>query len=82
MEVRTTPLTTKVFMNGRSQAVRIPAEFRFEEDELFVNKIGDTLIMAPKSSLVESMMQGLSLISDDFMEEGRSDEIPTVRENF
>ena len=32
--------TTKVFMNGRSQAVRIPSEYRFAEDELFINKIG------------------------------------------
>ena len=29
--------TAKVFENGRSQAVRLPKEFRFSEDEVFVN---------------------------------------------
>lgn len=82
MEVREMPLTAKVFMNGRSQAVRIPAEYRFEEDELFVNKIGDTLLLTPKPLLVQSMMQGLSLISDDFMEDGRPEEVPAVREEL
>ena len=82
MEVREMPLTAKVFMNGRSQAVRIPAEYRFEEDELFVNKIGDTLLLTPKPLLVQSMMQGLSLISDDFMEDGRPDEVPAIREEL
>ena len=32
-----TIMTTKVFMNGRSQVVHIPIEYRFEEDEVFIN---------------------------------------------
>ena len=82
MEQRQKAQKTKVFMNGRSQAVRIPAEYRFEEDELFVNKIGDTLILTPKSLLIQSMRQGLSMISDDFMQDGRPEEIPAVREEL
>ena len=39
MAASETVMTAKVFMNGRSQAVRIPAEYRFEEDELFINKM-------------------------------------------
>jgi antitoxin VapB len=30
--------TAKIFMNGRSQAVRLPAEFRFEGDEVLIRK--------------------------------------------
>jgi antitoxin VapB len=30
--------TAKIFMNGRSQAVRLPAEFRFEEREVFIRR--------------------------------------------
>ena len=30
--------TAKLFMNGRSQAVRLPAEFRFEGDEVLIRK--------------------------------------------
>lgn len=74
--------TTKVFMNGRSQAVRIPAEYRFEEVELFVNKIGDTLMLTPMSSIKDTLRQGASMVSDDFMAEGRPDEITSDREDL
>ena len=82
MPVFETVQTTKVFMNGRSQAVRIPAEFRFEEDELFVNKIGDTLMLTPKSSLIHTLKQGASMVSEDFMADGRPDEISASREEL
>lgn len=75
-----TAVRTKVFMNGRSQAVRIPAEFRFEENELFVNRIGNTLMLTPVSSLAESLRQGAALIPDDFMEDGLPVEISAWRE--
>ncbi len=74
--------TTKVFMNGRSQAVRIPAEFRFEEEELYINKIGDTLMLTPRSALVHTLREGAAMVSEDFMAEGRPDEIPAVREEL
>lgn len=74
--------TTKVFMNGRSQAVRIPVEYRFEEDELFINKIGNTLMLTPMSSLKYSLKQGAAMVSEDFMTDGRPDEIPAVREEL
>ena len=38
----------KVFQNGRSQAIRIPKEFRVYTDEVCIDKIGDTLIIKPK----------------------------------
>ena len=31
-------LTAKIFMNGRSQALRLPAAFRFEEKEVFIRR--------------------------------------------
>ena len=74
--------TTRVFMNGRSQAVRIPAEYRFKEDEVFVNKIGDTLMLTRRTAFVGTLRRGVSLISDDFMEDGRPEEIPAVREEL
>lgn len=37
--------TGKVFMTGRSQAVRLPKEYRFDVDEVILNKIGDVLII-------------------------------------
>ena len=75
-------MTTKVFMNGRSQAVRIPVEYRFEESELFINKIGDTVMLTPKSALVKTMRQGIDMMPDDFMVDGRPGEISAQRENL
>jgi antitoxin VapB len=39
--------TAKLFMHGRSQAVRLPEEFRFEGSEVKVSKIGDKVILEP-----------------------------------
>jgi antitoxin VapB len=39
--------TAKLFMHGRSQAVRLPKEFRFEGSEVRVSRIGDKVILEP-----------------------------------
>ena len=39
--------TAKLFMHGRSQAVRLPKDFRFEGKEVKVTKIGDKVILEP-----------------------------------
>ena len=45
------PVTAKLFRNGRSQAVRLPAKFRFEgADEVFVSKVGDKVVLSAKPS--------------------------------
>ncbi|HMJ91124.1 MAG TPA: AbrB/MazE/SpoVT family DNA-binding domain-containing protein [Candidatus Acidoferrum sp.] len=41
--------TAKLFSTGGSQAVRLPKEFRFEGDEVFVEREGDTVILKPKT---------------------------------
>ena len=41
-------MLAKVFQNGRSQAVRLPKECRFDTDEVYVEKVGDSLVMTPK----------------------------------
>jgi antitoxin VapB len=39
--------TAKIFMNGRSQAVRLPKAFRFEGTEVRIRKQGDKVILEP-----------------------------------
>ena len=39
--------TAKLFMHGRSQAVRLPKEFRLPGKEVLVSKLGDTVILEP-----------------------------------
>ena len=62
-------MTAKVFENGRSQAVRLPKECRFTTDEVAVNKIGDIVLLMPKTNKWSSFMQAVDMFSDDFMEE-------------
>ena len=69
---------TKVFISGNSQAVRIPKEFHIDFSELFIKKIGSSIILTPKESNWENLERSLSEFSDDFMTEGRSQ--PTMQE--
>lgn len=39
--------TAKLFWTGRSQAVRLPKEFRFEGDEVQIRRQGDTVVLEP-----------------------------------
>lgn len=64
-------MTAKVFENGRSQAVRLPKECRFNSEEVAVNKIGDIVILMPKENKWAGFLSSLSLFSDDFMSDGR-----------
>lgn len=73
--------TTRPFITGRSQAVRIPKEYRFADDEeLIINRVGDSIIITPKKALASSFFSGASLLDNDFMADGRPKEFPTIRE--
>lgn len=57
----------KVFTNGGSQAVRLPKNCRFEDDEVLVNKIGNIVLLIPKADRWHSMLESLDLFTDDFL---------------
>lgn len=65
--------TAKIFENGRSQAVRLPKEYRFSEDEGFINKVGEIVMLIPKSSKWIGLQKGIQMFSVDFMTEGREE---------
>ena len=73
---------TKVFISGNSQAVRIPKEFHIDFSELFIKKIGSSIILTPKESNWENLERSLSEFSDDFMREGRIQPAMQEREVF
>jgi antitoxin VapB len=70
--------TAKLFQNGRSQAVRLPKEFNFEGTEVFIQKVGDTVILFPENKVWETFLHGLNGFSDDLFENGR--EQPEMQE--
>ncbi len=49
MGARTNSSTAKLFMHGRSQAVRLPKEFRFEGTEVQVSRVGNKVVLEPIS---------------------------------
>lgn len=59
--------TAKLFKNGRSQAVRLPKEFRFKEQEVFISKIDDVVMLIPHTNPWAGLMGSLERFSDDFM---------------
>ncbi len=61
------PQIAKVFKNGRSQAVRLPKEFRFEDDEVLIRKKGNDVILSPLSRSWDAFFKETPLPSEDFM---------------
>ncbi|MDD6734576.1 MAG: type II toxin-antitoxin system VapB family antitoxin [Lachnospiraceae bacterium] len=75
-------MTAKVFENGRSQAVRLPKECRFNTDEVAVNRIGDIVLLMPKTNKWSSFMQAIDMFSDDFMQDGRDGRVEQERDEL
>ena len=73
---------TKVFTSGNSQAVRIPKEFHIDSSELYIKKIGSTIILFPQSKPWENLKKSLSEFTDDFMAEDRNQPQIQQREDF
>lgn len=72
--------TAKVFVNGRSQAVRLPKEYRFDEDDVFIKKIGDVVMLIPKDKVWKTFRNSFNKFSDDLLLE-RDNELPQERDN-
>ena len=72
--------TAKLFMHGRSQAVRLPKAFRFEGSEVRVSRIGHKVILEPLTPApfdVKGWRARLrALGATDFLPEGRPDQPP------
>ena len=74
-------LPSRVFMNGNSQAVRIPAEFRLSSDRVQISRTpeGDLLIHPYPSRRGEALLQALSGFDADFveaLEQQQADKLP------
>ncbi len=58
----------KLFKNGKSQAVRLPKNFRFEGDEVCIKKVGNGVVLLPKENYYQILIDSLDMFSEDFME--------------
>jgi len=74
--------TVKVFKSGNSQAVRSPREYQITEEELVINKIGNTIILFPHDDPWKLFSNSLQEFSDDFFADGREQPAMQDRETF
>lgn len=65
-------LSSKVFKSGNSQAIRLPKEYQVDDKEMFIQKIGNTILLFPKNNPWEAFEKSLNEFSEDFMENGRN----------
>lgn len=73
--------TAKIFQNGQSQAVRLPKEYRFKDDHVYVKKSGNVVMLIPVKDSWDSLFDSLDKFSDDFMTERKQPKVQT-RETF
>lgn len=71
--------TAKIFMNNRSQAVRLPKEFQFDTPEVFIRKEGDEVILSPRPQDWSELISG-PFASEEFME--NVDDLPVQERSF
>ena len=60
--------TARIFMNNRSQAVRLPKEFQFTTSEVYIRKQGDDVILSARPKDWSAYLAAGSVASEEFME--------------
>lgn len=58
----------KVFYTNRSQAIRLPKEFQFDTDEVYIRREGEKLIVSPRPSNWDEYLEGGAVATSDFMD--------------
>jgi len=75
----------KIFKNGKSQAVRLPKEFRFNEgEEVIIKKIGEVVYLCPKDKAWKNFLESEPIDDDVFeaIEEARKNYAYPVRQEL
>lgn len=58
----------KIFINNRSQAVRLPQEFQFKTREIYIRKVGSDVVLSSRPLDWSSYLAEASVASENFME--------------
>lgn len=76
--------TTRVFKNGNSQAVRIPADLAYERNdiEVEIERVGDEIRIRPARRTLSGVLKKFAKFGPDFMAEGRGAQGQTDREEL
>lgn len=75
--------TAKLFTNGRSQAVRLPREFRFEGTSVRISKVARGVLLEPLTTSTKEWFEKLDRFNTEpFMPEGREQPDAPERDFF
>ncbi|TXH75438.1 MAG: antitoxin [Thiothrix sp.] len=74
--------TTRVFMSGNSQAVRIPREFQFDVDEVEIFRRGDEIVLRKRPRNLAEAFEHIPRMPEDFMADGREQDLQQEREDW
>lgn len=66
--------SSKIFEYGRSQAVRLLKNLRFNADKVVVQQLGETVLLVFRKHLGRSFVDGLEGFTSDIFEDGREQE--------
>ena len=67
---------------AESQAVRLPQKYRFQADEVVIQKLGDAVLLVPKESLWNTFLDGVNSFTEDIFENGRDQGAQEDRESL
>jgi antitoxin VapB len=59
----------QIYKEGKSQVVRLPEDFSLSDNKVYVNKIGNAVVLIPYHDPWRSLFDSLNKFSDDFMDE-------------
>ncbi len=74
--------TAKLFKNGSSQAVRLPKEFRFRGDRVYIKRLGNAVVLLPIQDSWKSLVESLDKFPGDFMQEREQLDIQVRQDAF
>jgi antitoxin VapB len=72
----------KIFRSGRSQAVRLPKQFRLKGSEVYIKHVGNAVLLLPIDEAWDALAQSLAMFSADFMEDRAQPAQPDRDEPF
>ncbi len=58
--------TAKLFPNGQSQAVRLPKEFRFDGERVYIQRLGSAVILLPFQAPWQTLLDSLDEFTPDY----------------
>ena len=61
--------SVKIKHNGNKQSIDLPEKYKFDENELYIKKVGNSLVIFPKKISLDSWFKNLYNFSNDFLNE-------------